>query len=44
MDGINDGDELALGIDPLKADSDEDGIIDGNEDSDSDGLNDADEL
>jgi len=43
-DGLNDPDEVALGLDPNDADSDDDGIpdgLDGTDDSDGDGIIDA---
>jgi len=49
MDGITNGDELILGTDPLDADSDDDGLLDGNDafpldsDSDDDGVLDGDD-
>ena len=52
-DGLNDGDEIALGTDPFDTDTDDDGLTDGDEvphvygtdpldpDTDADGLNDG---
>ena len=40
-DGVPDEVEAALGLDPLEADSDGDGVPDGQEDADSDGLSNA---
>ncbi|HMI91376.1 MAG TPA: hypothetical protein VK509_08430, partial [Polyangiales bacterium] len=42
-DGLENRIEIALGLDPLRSDSDGDGIADGNEDSDGDGLSNLDE-
>ncbi len=43
-DGILAGEELALGLDPGRADSDGDGVGDGDEDTDGDGWSNLDEL
>ena len=42
-DGVEDAVEVMLGLDPLDADSDDDGVFDGDEDSDMDGLSNAEE-
>lgn len=42
-DGVNDSDELAIGTDPLLADTDQNGVSDGDEDHDGDGLTNAEE-
>jgi len=41
LDGVEDGVEMVLGLDPFDADSDGDGIFDGDEDADGDGLSNA---
>ena len=45
QDGLSDGFEVnVLGTDPSNADTDGDGVLDGNEDADKDGLTNFDEL